>query len=201
MGYIGEGNSNLCQYSFLENPRDRGAWWATVHGVTRVDTTEWLNHRYQALYVKFFPASVLLLSHIFTEAQRMLKQHVKNLTFYWEMDLVFNYESVNLNSSMGIFPLDLGPRRVSGRKYVLKIDICWVDPQETLCILQELQTRKSEKQENWGFQKWVIYTVIMHTPTQRESLGNLLGPNSLRADTCISPQATCHGQFLTLILF
>ena len=29
----GEGNGNLPQYSCLENPMDRGAWWATVHGV------------------------------------------------------------------------------------------------------------------------------------------------------------------------
>ena len=28
-----EGNGNLLQYSYLENPIDRGAWWATVHGV------------------------------------------------------------------------------------------------------------------------------------------------------------------------
>ena len=32
----GEGNGNLLQYSCLENPMDRGAWQATVHGVTRV---------------------------------------------------------------------------------------------------------------------------------------------------------------------
>ena len=32
----GEGNSNPPQYSCLENPMDRGAWWATVHGVARV---------------------------------------------------------------------------------------------------------------------------------------------------------------------
>ena len=32
----GEGNSNPLQYSCLENPMDRGAWQATVHGVTRV---------------------------------------------------------------------------------------------------------------------------------------------------------------------
>ena len=29
-------NGNPFQYSCLENPMDRGAWWATVHGVTRV---------------------------------------------------------------------------------------------------------------------------------------------------------------------
>ena len=27
-----EGNGNPIQYSYLENPMDRGAWWATVHG-------------------------------------------------------------------------------------------------------------------------------------------------------------------------
>ena len=32
----GEGNGNPLQYSCLENPMDRGAWCATVHGVTRV---------------------------------------------------------------------------------------------------------------------------------------------------------------------
>ena len=31
-----EGNGNLLLYSCLEKPMDRGAWWATVHGVTRV---------------------------------------------------------------------------------------------------------------------------------------------------------------------
>ena len=32
----GEGNDNPLQYSCLENPMDRGAWQATVHGVARV---------------------------------------------------------------------------------------------------------------------------------------------------------------------
>jgi len=31
----GEGNGNPLQYSCLENPMDRGAWWATVHGVSK----------------------------------------------------------------------------------------------------------------------------------------------------------------------
>ena len=31
----GEGHGNPLQYSCLENPMDRGAWWATVHGVPR----------------------------------------------------------------------------------------------------------------------------------------------------------------------
>ena len=34
----GEGSGNPLQYYCLENPMDRGAWWATVHGVTKSRT-------------------------------------------------------------------------------------------------------------------------------------------------------------------
>ena len=34
----GEGNGNPLQYSCLENPIDRGAWWCTVHGVAKSRT-------------------------------------------------------------------------------------------------------------------------------------------------------------------
>ena len=33
-----DGTGNPLQYSGLENPMDRGAWWATVHGVTKSQT-------------------------------------------------------------------------------------------------------------------------------------------------------------------
>ena len=35
IGTTGEGNGNLLQYSCLENPVDRGAWWAMIHGVPK----------------------------------------------------------------------------------------------------------------------------------------------------------------------
>ena len=40
----GEGNGNSLQYSCLENPMDRGGWWATVHGGHKeLDMTEQLS--------------------------------------------------------------------------------------------------------------------------------------------------------------
>ena len=40
----GEGNGNPLQYSCLGNPKDRGAWWATIHGDTKFsDLTYRLN--------------------------------------------------------------------------------------------------------------------------------------------------------------
>ena len=40
-GLIGEGNGIPLQYSCLENPMDRGAWWAAVHGVAK--SQKWLS--------------------------------------------------------------------------------------------------------------------------------------------------------------
>ena len=40
----GEGNGNPLQYFYLENPMDRGAWWAAVHGVAKSLTRlKWLS--------------------------------------------------------------------------------------------------------------------------------------------------------------
>ena len=44
----GDGNGYPLQYSCLENSMDRGAWWATVHGVAELDMTEC-----QTLYFTF----------------------------------------------------------------------------------------------------------------------------------------------------
>ena len=41
---IGEGNGNPLHYSCMENPRDRGTWWAAVYGVAQSQTRlKWLS--------------------------------------------------------------------------------------------------------------------------------------------------------------
>ena len=57
----GEGNGNPLQYSFLENLMDRGAWRATVQGVTKkeLDTTEQLTISLYSLPKKKLSSSSL----------------------------------------------------------------------------------------------------------------------------------------------
>ena len=48
---IGEGNGNPLQCSCLENPRDRGAWWAAISGVTQSRTRlKWLSSSSSSLF-------------------------------------------------------------------------------------------------------------------------------------------------------
>ena len=56
----GEGNGSPLQYSCLENPMDRGAWWATVIGVAELDRTKQLalsllvkSEKFQSSYCMF----------------------------------------------------------------------------------------------------------------------------------------------------
>ena len=49
----GGANDNPLQYSCLENLMDRGAWWATVHGVARVGHS-FMNEHSTALFLCFF---------------------------------------------------------------------------------------------------------------------------------------------------
>ena len=52
---IGEGNGNTLQCSCLENPRDRGAWWAAVYGVAQGRTRlKWLSSN-ESLFPVFIP--------------------------------------------------------------------------------------------------------------------------------------------------
>ena len=47
------GNGNPLQYACLENPMDRGAWRATVHGVAELGTTEGLTLLHTWSFIPF----------------------------------------------------------------------------------------------------------------------------------------------------
>ena len=61
---IGEGNGNPFQCSCLENPRDRGAWWAAIYGVAQSRTRL---KRLSSSIVSFIVPKLLSLirSHLF----------------------------------------------------------------------------------------------------------------------------------------
>ena len=58
----GGGNSNPLQYFCLENSMDRGAWWATVHGVakswTQLSTQPTFSNYFLHPYMIFFIAII-----------------------------------------------------------------------------------------------------------------------------------------------
>ena len=60
---IGEGNGNSLQCSCLENPRDRGAWWAVVYGVAQSRT--WLK-RLSISSSNSYPVSFVIFLLYFT---------------------------------------------------------------------------------------------------------------------------------------
>ena len=89
---IGEGNGNPLQYSCLENPRDRGAWWAAIYGVTQSQTqlTQLSSSSYE--YLSVF---MLLCGHMFSALLDIylgFKFFLSNLysliPFPWFTDLV-----------------------------------------------------------------------------------------------------------------
>ena len=61
---IGEGNGNPFQYSSLENPRDRGAWWAAVYGVVQTQTQlKWLSSS-SNIIKKVLQSALSLKNHV-----------------------------------------------------------------------------------------------------------------------------------------
>ena len=58
-------HGNPLQYSCLENPKDRGSWWATVHGVTKSQTGlkqlsmhAWVDRRWN---IRFFGVNRIII--------------------------------------------------------------------------------------------------------------------------------------------
>ena len=80
---LGEGNGNPCQYPCLENPMDRGAWWATVHrGHKESDMIEWLSTHnvYTGLVVTSFYSNSLNSINLYNH---LMRQELLVLLYRW----------------------------------------------------------------------------------------------------------------------
>ena len=67
-GSPGEGNSNPFQYPCLENPMDRGTWWAVVHRVPRVRQDRVTKHHHQAASLGAEPLPLVTSSGSYSQA-------------------------------------------------------------------------------------------------------------------------------------
>ena len=88
---IGEGNGNPIQYSCLENPKDRGAWWAAVYGVAQSQT--WL------MWLSSSSSRVLLISVI------VLSLNVYSLILLGLCLLILAFSSVCFQGFLIIFTI------------------------------------------------------------------------------------------------
>ena len=69
---IGEGNGNPLQCSCLENPRDRGAWWAAIYGVTQGWTRlKWLSSSSRDTLLSLMVLFIWTLSDSFSFATQI----------------------------------------------------------------------------------------------------------------------------------
>ena len=107
---IGEGNGNPLQSSCLENPRDRGAWWAAISGVAQSHTwLKRLSSSSSSAWVKTLvisqPTQVFTLKHQLkkkkdSERKRNLMHLTKNNIFNVLLTFLFQLCSLNWSQNL-----------------------------------------------------------------------------------------------------
>ena len=103
---IGEGNGNPLQCSCLENPRDRGAWWVAVYGITQSRTRL---KRLSSSSREFCKASRhFILSSRLTEGTKMMAKW----SYQWKTECVPSLRRKRL----AVLGLDL---------VVCTVHVCW----------------------------------------------------------------------------
>ena len=125
----GGGNGNPLQYSCLENPMDRGAWWAAVHGDAESQIGLSVSTSDKWLVSMLFDNSNTNISMALT-----VDKALSHLSFYSHIDLVRERDCLQLT----VKELELQQRSLTcprpGRKYVAEL-ACSVNLQDhrSLC--------------------------------------------------------------------
>ena len=81
---IGEGTGNPLQCSCLENPRDRGAWWAAVYGITQSQTRQKQLSSSSSMHVweqRVYKKPLYLPPYFFCEPKTTLKKKLSLFFF------------------------------------------------------------------------------------------------------------------------
>ena len=97
--FPGEGNGNPLQKSCLKSPRDRGAWWATIHGVAKSQT------QLSDLFFCFTQLTPFKHAHIlFLDFQPLLQLFVIIifLSHSWSWSRLLKIETTRTYSSFSI---------------------------------------------------------------------------------------------------
>ena len=93
---IGEGNGNQLHCSCLENPRDEGAWWATIHGVAQSRTRlKWLSssRSHRKNEIMSFVATWIELEIIILSKSEREGQILYDIAYIWNL----KYDTENLS--------------------------------------------------------------------------------------------------------
>ena len=137
----GGGNGNPLQHSCLRKPICRGAWWATVHRVTKKsDTTERLStQRIKAPshwdYVWLCPDKETLLDHPATVTRSLRPSSLED-TVMLSFKKCYANETTQHKALSGFLPSAECPWRPSKFMWVSIVlpFCCWVSPLLTFCV-------------------------------------------------------------------
>ena len=95
----GEGNGNPLQYSRLENPRDRGAWWAAIYGVSQSWT--WLKRlSSRSSSYGVLPVQLLSCVRLFATPWIAARQASLSITNSWSLLKLMSIKSVMQSSHL-----------------------------------------------------------------------------------------------------
>ena len=141
----GGGNGNSLQYSCLENPMDRGAWWATVLGVTESQT--WLSD-WAHTYIQTLCKSSTLhspggsLVNKLTKRKRSKRWQREGGDIIWALGISYSWICNNLNHTKGFqlresikYPIP-APPPIFG-SFVYSVSFCPLPPNHLMSSLSK----------------------------------------------------------------